>query len=67
MADDLGYEAIGINGADEYKTPVLDSLASNGINFNNAYSQPLCTPTRVKIMTTFFDVLNSRVTSSSYY
>ena len=51
MADDLGYEAIGINGADEYKTPVLDSLASNGINFNNAYSQPLCTPTRVKIMT----------------
>ena len=43
MADDLGYEAIGINGADEYKTPVLDSLALNGINFNNAYSQPLCT------------------------
>ena len=44
MADDLGYEALGINGADEYKTPVLDSLAINGINFNNAYSQPLCTP-----------------------
>ena len=51
MADDLGYEAIGINGADEYNTPVLDSLAVNGINFHNAYSQPLCTPTRVKIMT----------------
>ena len=51
MSDDLGYEAIGINGANEYKTPVLDSLARNGINFNNAYSQPLCTPSRVKIMT----------------
>ena len=51
MADDLGYEALGINGADEYNTPVLDSLALNGINFNHAYSQPLCTPTRVKIMT----------------
>ena len=25
MSDDLGYEAIGINGANEYKTPVLDS------------------------------------------
>ncbi len=48
MADDLGHEALGINGADDYKTPVLDSLARNGINFNNAYSQPLCTPTRVK-------------------
>ena len=51
MADDLGYEALGINGADQYNTPVLDSLAMNGINFQNAYSQPLCTPTRVKIMT----------------
>ena len=51
MADDLGYEALGINGADEYNTPVLDSLAMNGINFQNAYSQPLCTPTRVKMMT----------------
>ena len=51
MSDDLGYEAIGINGANEYNTPVLDSLARNGINFNNAYSQPLCTPSRVKIMT----------------
>ena len=51
MSDDLGHEAIGINGATEYNTPVLDSLAVNGINFNNAYSQPLCTPSRVKIMT----------------
>ena len=51
MADDLGFEALGINGADDYNTPVLDSLARNGINFTSAYSQPLCTPTRVKIMT----------------
>ena len=51
MADDIGFEALRINGADDYKTPVLDSLARNGINFTNAYSQPLCTPTRVKIMT----------------
>jgi len=51
MADDIGFEALGINGTDDYKTPVLDSLARNGINFTNAYSQPLCTPTRVKIMT----------------
>lgn len=50
MADDLGYETLGINGSD-YDTPVLDSLALNGINFTNAFSQPLCTPSRVKIMT----------------
>jgi len=51
MADDIGFEALGFNGAINYKTPVLDSLARNGINFTNAYSQPLCSPTRVKIMT----------------
>ena len=51
MADDIGFESIGINGANYLNTPVLDSLANNGINFTNAYSQPLCTPTRVKIMT----------------
>ena len=51
MADDIGFESIRINGANYLNTPVLDSLANNGINFTNAYSQPLCTPTRVKIMT----------------
>ena len=51
MADDIGLEALGVNGAVNYQTPVLDSLARNGINFINAYSQPLCSPSRVKIMT----------------
>ena len=51
MADDIGFESLGINGATDFKTPFLDSLAKSGINFTNAYSQPLCTPSRVKIMT----------------
>ena len=51
MADDIGFEGIGINGSLSYNTPVLDSLASNGINFTKAFSQPLCTPSRVKLMT----------------
>ena len=59
MADDIGFESIGINGANYLNTPVLDSLANNGINFTNAYSQPLCTPTRVKIMTGKPNYINS--------
>jgi arylsulfatase A len=51
MADDIGYECIGVNGSDDYNTPVLDSLSKSGIRFTNAFSQPLCTPSRVKIMT----------------
>lgn len=51
MADDVGHECFGAYGSKQYKTPVLDELASTGIKFNHAYSQPLCTPSRVKIMT----------------
>lgn len=51
MADDLGYECLGSNGGLSYKTPNLDRLANDGLRFTNCYSQPLCSPSRVKIMT----------------
>ncbi|MCP3933403.1 MAG: sulfatase-like hydrolase/transferase [Bacteroidetes bacterium] len=51
MADDMGYECLSSNGSTSYETPVLDKLGNNGIRFTNCYSQPLCTPSRVKIMT----------------
>ncbi len=58
MADDMGYEALGCNGGLSYKTPVLDRLASEGIRFTNCYSQSLCTPSRVKIMTGKYNFRN---------
>ena len=51
MADDLGYECLSCNGSASYKTPVLDRLASTGVRFEHCYAQPVCTPSRVKIMT----------------
>ncbi len=51
MADDLGYETVSANGGAPYKTPVLDKLAAEGLRFSNCVAQPLCTPTRVKVMT----------------
>jgi len=51
MADDLGYECLGCYGSASYKTPVLDELARTGMRFEHCYSQPLCTPSRTKIMT----------------
>ena len=51
LADDLGYETIGANGGTSYKTPVLDQLAASGARFTHCYAQPLCTPTRVQLMT----------------
>ena len=50
LADDLGYECLGCNGGTSYRTPVLDALAATGLRFTNAYCTPLCTPSRVQLM-----------------
>lgn len=57
MADDLGYECLGANGS-EYKTPNLDKLAADGARFTNCFANPICTPSRVKIMTGLYNVRN---------
>ena len=51
MADDVGIDGLSCYGSDTYRTPHLDKLAASGMRFTHAYSQPLCTPTRVQIMT----------------
>ncbi|WP_169852876.1 sulfatase-like hydrolase/transferase [Anaerohalosphaera lusitana] len=51
MADDIGFECFGCYGSEMYDTPNIDRLAANGIRFTHCYSQPLCTPSRVKLMT----------------
>jgi len=58
LADDLGYETIGANGGTSYKTPALDRLAATGVRFTHCYVQPLCTPTRVQIMTGRYNIRN---------
>ena len=58
MADDMGYECLGCNGSTEYLTPNLNKLANSGIRFEHCYSQPLCTPSRVKIMTGKYNFRN---------
>lgn len=58
MADDLGYETIRANGGESYQTPALDRLAATGVRFTHCYAQPLCTPTRVQLMTGQYNVRN---------
>jgi len=50
MADDIGAEGLACYGSTIYTTPHLDRMAKEGVRFNNAYATPLCTPTRVMIM-----------------
>ncbi len=58
MADDLGFECIESYGGNSYKTPNINKLAETGMQFNNAYAQPLCTPTRVELMTGKYNFRN---------
>lgn len=58
MADDFGYEAVTANGGESYQTPNLDRLAATGMRFEHCYVQPLCTPTRVQLMTGISNVRN---------
>lgn len=58
MADDMGYECVGANGGTSYATPFLDKLAAEGMRFEHCHSQPLCTPSRVQIMTGIYNVRN---------
>ncbi len=58
MADDLGVEGLGCYGGTSYRTPNLDRLASQGVRFTHAYAQPLCTNTRVQLMTGLYNNRN---------
>ncbi|MEH6584193.1 MAG: sulfatase-like hydrolase/transferase [Halioglobus sp.] len=51
LSDDVGAETIGVYGGESYQTPNIDQLANDGIRFDYGHAQPLCTPSRVKIMT----------------
>jgi arylsulfatase A len=58
MADDFGYECVAANGGESYRTPNLDRLAAEGLRFEECHVQPLCTPTRVQLMTGQYNVRN---------
>jgi arylsulfatase A len=51
LIDDFGYECVTADGGQSYKTPVMDQLSATGVRFEQCYVQPLCTPTRVALMT----------------
>ena len=52
VADDLGYQDLGIQGAPDVATPHLDSVAAAGIRCTHAYvTAPVCSPSRAGFLT----------------
>ena len=50
VADDMGYSDLGSYGG-EINTPVLDSLAQQGLRFTDFYVSPTCSVTRSMLLT----------------
>lgn len=51
LADDLGINGLSCYGADHLRTPNIDRLAAAGTRYTNAYTAPLCGPSRALILT----------------
>ncbi|MDE3742674.1 sulfatase-like hydrolase/transferase [Maribacter polysaccharolyticus] len=60
FADDWGYGDLGIHGSTFCKTPNLDKMASEGIDFQNfSVVNPVCSPSRVGVVTGQFPARQS--------
>ncbi|MBE0654298.1 MAG: sulfatase-like hydrolase/transferase, partial [Bacteroidales bacterium] len=58
LVDDMGWMDTSVPFGDSimernrmFQTPNMDRLAQQGMKFTNAYAAPVCTPTRVSLMT----------------
>jgi len=52
IADDLGYRELGCFGQERIRTPILDSLAKQGMRLTQHYSgNAVCAPSRCVLMT----------------
>lgn len=51
LADDFGRELLSAYGGSSYETPNLDRLSREGMTFETCYATPLCSPSRVELMT----------------
>ena len=51
VADDYGIDGVGAYGGESIATPRLDALAASGVRFEHCYATPLCTPSRVELLT----------------
>lgn len=51
ITDDQGYGDLSIHGNDKIRTPHIDSIGRDGVQFTNFHVNPVCSPTRSSLMT----------------
>jgi arylsulfatase B len=50
LADDLGWDDVSYHGS-EIRTPNIDRLKDSGVELDQHYVCPVCTPTRTSLLT----------------
>jgi arylsulfatase A-like enzyme len=50
VLDDFGYNDLAINNDSDSPTPTLDQLAREGIRFTRHYTESVCTPSRIALL-----------------
>ena len=51
ISDDQGYGDLSLYGNPHVRTPNLDRLATNGVQFERFFVSPVCAPTRASLLT----------------
>jgi arylsulfatase B/arylsulfatase I/J len=51
FADDLGWNDVSFHGNTQIPTPHIDNLASHGMQLNQYFVQPVCSPSRATFLT----------------
>ena len=52
LLDDFGWKDLGAYGSTFYRTPNMDRLCAEGMQFTDAYAScPVCSPTRASVIT----------------
>src|SRR5688500_11443863 len=51
ITDDQGYGDVSIHGNDKVRTPNMDRIAREGVQFTQFHVNPVCSPTRASLMT----------------
>ncbi len=58
LADDVGYEVPACNGGQSYSTPNIDLIARQGTRFTQCHTAPLCSPSRIMLLTGKYNFRN---------
>ena len=51
LTDDQGWGDVSLHGNKNLSTPNIDSLATEGVQFDRFYVCPVCSPTRAEFLT----------------